>query len=66
MKKLAMWLGIALVVGSLVGAAGAFAQDEPAAGALVTADGTEAAEANEGSGGFLSVVIGGGALGILL
>jgi len=66
MKKLAAWLGIAIMIGCFVGAVGALAQDEPADGSLVTTEGETAEETNQGSGGFLSVVIGGGPLGILL
>ncbi len=74
MKKSLLMVMLA-AAGLFVFANTAMAQDEAApaadapAGALVAADGSAAvpaAEAKESSGGFISVVLGGGPLGILL
>jgi len=77
MRKVAALVGIAIVLGMLMPLGSVRAQDEadaaaepaaaePADGAVVTDEGEEADAEPRGSGGFLSVVLGSGFLGILL
>ena len=71
MRRSLMLVILAAMIGLLVCPPPAPAQeeaDEPAAGAIVEAEdaGDDEAPANKGSGGFLSVVLGSGFLGILL
>jgi len=71
MRRSLTFVVLAAVIGLLVCPLAAPAQDaadEPEAGAIVEAGGEEdeADAANKGSGGFLSVVLGSGFLGVLL